>query len=120
MLLQSDPSDGGYGGGGFLGLFEALPPGMGASFESLRGRGGFIVSSSISKGTGVVGMTTITSARGTRCVMRRPQSWPKARIKVAEVGGSGAAVHITWTGVGAQEFLAFDTDVGNTYILSAQ
>lgn len=43
MLLQSDPA-------GFLGLFDAWPMSMDASFERLRGRGAFVVSSSFTKG----------------------------------------------------------------------
>ena len=68
MLLQSDPA-------GFLGLFDAWPRDMDASFERLRGRGAFVVSSSLRGG--VVGNTTVVSQRGGRCVVRRPRSWSR-------------------------------------------
>ena len=72
MLLQSDPA-------GFLGLFEAWPKAGGdASFRRLRGRGAFIVSSSVVGGK--VGATTIVSERGARCTLRRPLSWRKSTV----------------------------------------
>jgi hypothetical protein len=105
MLLQSDP-------GGFIGLFEAWPHSAGnASFVNLRARGGFVVSSSFSKA--VVGTTKISSGRGAHCVLRRPQSWSKASIKV--VGPGGTVVSIVWEG--EDEFLAFDTAAGSSYEL---
>ena len=67
MLLQSDPGDD-SGAGRFLGLFEAWPQTMDASFTRLPGRGAFVVSSSFDKATKSVGATTIASGRGGDCV----------------------------------------------------
>ena len=109
MLLQSDP-------GGFLGLFEAWPwQQMGAaSFRRLRGRGAFLVSSSIDT-QGVVGGTTVVSMRGERLMMRRPQSWPKNAVTVRAIDGVG--VVLSWFGKMEEEFFAFETKVGTTYRL---
>lgn len=107
MLLQSDP-------GGFLGLFEAWPwQKLGAaSFKRLRGRGAFLVSSSIDV-RGVVGATTVTSMRGERLVVRRPQSWSKAALAVTSV--NGANVLLSWSGKMDEEFFSFITKKGSTY-----
>ena len=115
MLLQSDPGNG-DGTGRFLGLFEAWPQSMDASFTRLRGRGAFIVSSSFSKASKSVGITTIESRRGGRCVLRRPQSWSKAALKV-KGGAAGKAVDVTWFGRGGDEFFSFATSKGVTYTL---
>ena len=104
MLLQSDPS-------GFLGLFEAWPQSMDASFERLRGRGAFIVSSALAKGK--VGETTIVSERGGRCVLRRPASWPEPAVAVTL---AGRKVALSWLGGGA--YFAFETEAGARYTLS--
>ena len=106
MHLQSDPA-------GFLGLFEAMPAGMSASFTRLRGRGAFIVSSSITKG--VVGGTTLVSNRGETCVIRRPQSWSKAAVKVV---AEGSPVEVRWEGAADAEFFSFLTTKGQTYTLT--
>jgi hypothetical protein len=107
MLLQSDPQ-------GFLGLFEAWPHSKGdASFTRLRARGAFVVSSSFANGK--VGTTTIVSGRGERCVLRRPQSWPKANVKVTIAGGTSADV--IWEG-GGDTFFTFGTKSGASYELS--
>jgi len=111
MLLSSDP-------GGFLGLFEAWPKAGGdASFDRLRGRGAFVVSSSVVGGK--VGRTTIVSERGARCTLRRPASWPKSAVTVtavSEVAGKrkSVAVGLTWQG---DEFFSFDTVAATSYTL---
>ena len=104
-LLQSDP-------GGFLGLFEAWPPSMDASFTRLRGRGAFIVTLLFNTGVGV-GVATILGERGSRCVLRRPQSWSKAKVVVLS-GGASAAVD--WEG--GDVFFAFDTKPGHSCMLT--
>lgn len=109
MLLQSDPS-------GFLGLFEAWPHSMDASFERLRGRGAFVVSSSFTAAEGGhVGVTTLVSERGTECVMRRPSSWPRSSVKVVASDGGGAVV-VAWRDGSA--FFSFATTAGTRYTLS--
>ena len=111
MLLQSDPA-------GFLGLFEAWPRSAGdASFTRLRARGGFVVSSSFVNSTGKVGTTTLVSKRGSHCVLRRPQSWPKASIKV--IGEEGSAVPVEWE-AGGSDFMAFQTKTGASYTISGE
>ena len=109
MLLQSDP-------GGFLSLFEAWPwQQMGsASFRRLRGRGAFLVTSSIDT-RGMVGDTTILSMRGERLVMRRPRSWPKDTVTVKTSDGSN--VLLSWSGSMNEEFFSFSTESGSTYRL---
>ena len=108
-LLQSDPA-------GFLGLFEAWPPTMDASFTRLRGRGAFIVTSSFAAGKGV-GTTTVLSERGSRCVVRRPQSWGRVKVLATSSsgGGGGVVVDVMWEG---DEFFAFATTAGATFTLS--
>jgi hypothetical protein len=121
MLLQSDPA-------GFLGLFEAWPKSAGdASFSRLRGRGAFIVSSSVVGGR--VGATTIASERGAQCTLRRPQSWPKSVVSVSvsvavaseeEVRATAEQkkVALTWEGgVLCDDFFSFSTTVGSIYKL---
>lgn len=105
-LLQSDPA-------GFLGLFEAWPPSMDASFARLRARGAFVVTSSFEAHTGGVGITTIVSERGERCILRRPLSWPRASVTVRH---DGSPVDVEW--VGGDAFLAFDTQPGMSYTLA--
>ena len=141
MLLQSDP---GYrdpitnkATGRFIGLFEAMPP-MAASFTRLRARGAFVVSSSFGRtdnagSTGVdttgnadvrrsvgvgwkVGVTTILSERGEKCVVRRPQSWSKAALTVT-AQSTGALLRKQWSGAGDAEFVSFPTTAGETYTL---
>ena len=104
---------------------------MDASFTKLRGRGAFLVSSSFVKGVGV-GTTTILSERGEICVLRRPQSWAKAKVRVvtaAAVGAVAAAaarapgmpmvvVRISWSGEGGAEFFSFKTAAGMSYTLT--
>jgi hypothetical protein len=108
MLLQSDPQ-------GFLGLFEAYPLSLGAaSFSKLRGRGAFLVSSSIST-AGMVGSTTLVSQRGSKCMFRKPQSWKKADLKV--VDGARKAVALDWESNG-DVFFSFATDAATTYLLN--
>ena len=109
MLLQSDPA-------GFLGLFDAWPRDMDASFERLRGRGAFVVSSSLRGG--VVGNTTVVSQRGGRCVVRRPRSWSRDAVRVRD--GSGSVVALDWesSSRGEQEWFAWTTAVGATYTAS--
>lgn len=103
MLLSSDPA-------GFLGLFEAWPKAGGdASFRRLRGRGAFVVSSSLVGGK--VGPTTIVSERGARCTLRRPASWPKSAVTVTAVSGRPELV---WQG---DEFFSFETVAGTSYTL---
>lgn len=119
MLLQSDPA-------GFLGLFEAWPKSAGdASFSRLRGRGAFIVSSSVAGGR--VGATTIVSERGGKCTLRRPQSWPKSAIAISVTIAeetSGKAIEkkkvvLTWEGgVLHDEFFSFVTTAGGVYSLT--
>ena len=108
MLLQSDPGDG-NGRGRFLGLFEAWPQTMDASFRRLRGRGALATKS--------VGVTTIESGRGEDCVLRRPQSWSRAALKVTSSGGGGGAVALKWSGEGGDAFFSFPTAKGATYTL---
>jgi hypothetical protein len=108
MLLQSDPS-------GFLGLFEAWPKHMDASFERLRGRGAFVVSSSYRDQ--VVQGTTVLSERGAECVVRRPSSWAQANVKVVAVS-SGKEVQIAWQDGGA--FFSFATLPGESYALDGR
>lgn len=103
MLLQSDPS-------GFIGLFGAWPQSMDASFERLRGRGAFIISSSFAKG--VVGPTTIVSERGVDCVVRRPESWPKPSVCVTY---AEKKVTMSWQG---DDFFSFKTVPGGVYKIS--
>ena len=88
---------------------------MDASFSRLRGRGAFIVSSSFDKATKSVGVTTIESGRGEDCVLRRPQSWSRAALKVTASGGGGA-VALQWFGDG-DAFFSFPTATGATYTL---
>jgi hypothetical protein len=113
MLLQSDPGNG-DGTGRFLGLFEAWPQNMDASFTRLRGRGAFVVSSSFDKATKTVGVTTIVSGRGEDCVMRLPQSWSKSKLKV--LVAAGAVARVEWSG--ADRFFSFKTEKGESYTLS--
>jgi hypothetical protein len=80
-----------------------------------------VVSSSFD---GKVGVTTIASERGGRCVLRRPESWPKSSVSVVSgasvgVGGNsdlpltgGKAVNLNWEG---DAFFSFDTIAGATY-----
>ena len=107
MLLQSDPA-------GFLGLFEAWPQAMDASFERLRGRGAFVVTSSFTKG--VVGVTTIVSERGATCVMRRPSSWSKSSVKVRDLQANKNVV-VVWER-GGDDYFSFTTAAGSRYTLS--
>jgi alpha-L-fucosidase 2 len=86
-----------------------------ASFERLRGRGAFIVSSSITNGT--VGKTTIVSERGATCVMRRPASWPKPSVHVLAVA-TGKAVGLDWKA--EDSFFSFGTAAGGVYELSGR
>lgn len=103
LLLQSDP-------GGFLGLFDALPPGLNASFTRLRGRGGFVVSSS--RTNDMVGTTRIVSGRGVRCVIRRPPSWTVASVHITDAAGT--TVPLTWDGT---SYFSFATVVNGVYII---
>ena len=104
----------------FPGLFEAWPTHMDASFTRLRGRGAYLVSSSYAKGVGVKA-TTILSERGGRCVLRRPSSWIKAKVRVRVVSGSSErgldldVVPLEWEGGDA--FFAFATRAGLSYSL---
>ena len=109
MLLQSDP-------GGFLGLFEAWPHTMDASFQRLRGRGAFIVSSSFSKSSGV-GTTTLVSNRGAPCTVRRPASWDKSSVAVTS-SPTGSVVRLAWQGAQNSEFFSFQTQAGQIYTLT--
>lgn len=108
MLLQSDP-------GGFLGFFEAWPwQQLGsASFRTLRARGAFLVTSSIS-GKGIVGATTLVSERGETVVLRRPQSWGKGSMSVTR---AGTRVTLQWSGAGDSEFVSFATVARGEYSL---
>ena len=89
---------------------------MDASFERLRGRGAFVVSSSFTAAQGgYVGVTTLVSGRGAECVMRCPRSWPSRSVKVVADGGTGA-VALRWRDGGA--FFSFATEAGTRYTLS--
>jgi hypothetical protein len=91
---------------------------MDASFTRLRGRGAYLVSSSYAKGVGVKA-TTILSERGGRCVLRRPSSWIKAKVRVQVDSGSSErgldVVPLEWEGGDA--FFAFATRAGLSYSL---
>ena len=104
MLLQSDP-------GGFLGLFEAWPAAMDASFRRLRGRGAFLVSSALRGG--VVLNTTVVSEQGLPCTFRSPESWAKRKVAVTDVA-TGSAKRLVWQG---NTFFTFATDKGAEYLV---
>ena len=73
----------------------------------------------------------VSGERGEICVLRRPQSWAKAKVRVvtaAAVGAVAAAarapgmpmvvVRISWSGEGGAEFFSFKTAAGMSYTLT--
>ncbi len=89
---------------GVLRLFPAWPREKAARFESLRGEGGFLVSSSLKAGK--IGTTKIRSTVGGQCNLQ----WTGEPIEIADLDDS-ARVSSTREG----DVVSFNTVAGHTY-----
>ena len=106
MLMQSSE--------GYIELFPAWNHSSPAAFSTLRAKGAFLVSASLSA-TGVVSSpVTILSEAGIRCVVETP--WPnstEAAVSVHDVE-TGSAVPLDWE---SGRWLSFNTSAGASYHL---
>jgi len=108
LLLQSHET--------FLVFFPAWGTGLAASFTTLRARGAFLVSASVTTG-GLVGPVTILSEKGAACTFLSP--WAAATPPRVTLALAGGKVDVVATIVRGVSVWRFQTTPGAAYEINA-